>query len=173
MLLPFPRYMVAGVSQGARVQGDAEIDLPATVVPTAIVGTPIDESAIMDLNTIMRDSFFGRVLTLANTGIGGGLSSTGELLGKGLWHIAGTLIMQFTGTANFNSVLRLALTDTQNASIHNIAEARAIAPLQLVVPVELWLSLRADGCAFRLHSPVTVAGDNQALTWRYLATKVF
>jgi len=165
--------MVAGVSQGATVAEDGAIDLPATVVPTAIVGTPIDESAIMDLASIMRESFLGRALSLANTGVGGGLSSTAELLGKGLWHIAGTAVFQFTGTANFNSIMRLALTDSAGASIHNIAEARAIAPVQLVAPIEIWLSLRADGCAFRLHSPITVAGDNQALTWRYLATKVF
>lgn len=171
MILPFPRHLVAGVSQGSQVVSDGEIDLPPSLFPFAIVGTPIDETQIPPIGQVMNQSFLGGRNNNAS-GIAIAASNDLETFGKGLWYIDGAFVFQFTGTTNAANQTLLTLSDKNGVARSVWAEAMHITGSFLTIYFQRWLSLRVDGCRLTLARPATVAGDNIMTSFRYSATKV-
>ena len=174
MRLPFARYLIAGSSKGAITEpGDAEMELPGSIIPIVIAGVPIDETRTADVTAQIDQSFLG----------GAGIQVQGvtvaqdlpmQRFGKGMWHIQGRHVFQFSGTPQPNALTSVGLTDKTGLTpaISFISQI-AVFATNLIIEVELWLMLREDGTRFRISTPAIIAGDAIHSRFLFLANKLW
>ncbi len=174
MKLPYPaRLTQARSSPGAITEDDAELHLPPVIAGIAIVGTPIDETATPPSADILNQSFAGGNQVRA-TGAVAASSANCQRFSKGMWHIRGRYIFQFTGTTNNANDAFLQLTNKAGVVVVSTwVEVAIVTGTNLVTEIDVWLSLPEDGCRFVLSIPATIAGDVIKTSFRFLANKIW
>mgnify|MGYP001608488280 CR=1 FL=1 len=175
MKLPFPRYMIARSSHGVVLEdGDAVVQVPAVVLPSAIVGTPLDLTNLAGVTSILNGSFFNSQSILQ---VGAQIAKTQNfpIFGKGMWHITSIMQYAFTGTANSAAPDGLVLTSlngiTDLVAIWQTVRTGTNNHVDLVF--EHWLCIPDDGARFILKLAASVALDVVMLSVSINASKLW
>lgn len=173
MRIPYPRTVLTRSAKGSiQDPDDAELVVPSIINSLAVVGTPLDPSALLPSTTTVEQSFFGGANAVQLGATGTAINT--QRFSKGLWHVRGQFTISWAGTVGNNAVT-LFLTDTNGVTAVDIVfRAWLVAtPSQLSFPLDLWMMLADDGCRFTTSVPGGAVGDALAQSINFLANKIW
>jgi len=149
---------------------DSELEIRNAVNLIATLPNPT-RNASPSLADIQSDSFLYNQ-SLQQGGIQALAFLLGPELAPGLWHLQGTMSVQFVGSTNPASRAALDLRDP--AAVQHFLGAVFLfhSPIDLVFPINVLISVTEPGWKFRIFAPATVAGDNLYIQGNFNAAKL-
>jgi hypothetical protein len=175
MKLPFPRHLLSRSSQGSiQEDGDSELILPNTILPGAIVSTPLDLTAAASPTATLQQSF-----VISQSAVVNGLNIAQTLnfprLGKGLWYLDFICCYSFAGTVNGNAQELLQITKPDGTTFLNIfwGRGRVTSPITVDNHFSLWMMLPDEAPRFQLAVGATVALDQLFVLINLTANKLW
>ena len=165
--------MIARSSQGAILEDDAFVTCPPVVLPSVVVGTPLDLTNLVGVTSVLNGSFFNSQSILQ---VGAQVAKTQNFpaFGKGMWHVTTVLQYAFTGTAN--SAASDGIVSTTFDGVTDLAaiwQTVRTGNNRMDISYVHWLCLPDEGARFVLKLAASVALDVVMISASINASKLW
>ena len=147
-------------------RGDGEPVVPAIYQSIILLQGPRNVG-----NQHVADDTSHDVISESRLGAQGATNTDSGVFNRGLWHLTGDGIVQFTGTNNVAAFADLQLLSPASAA-DILFRAAFVTLTNASFRIDTWLNLPSDGWLFRWGNSATVALDVFACSFAFQMAKV-